>query len=85
MMDLYAIKDKLVGFTGPIAMKNEDVAKRWFTSFCRDKKEKEFTESKYYELWKIGNFNEEKGTIIGLQLSELQLIMEGEQFDERKN
>lgn len=82
MMDIYTIKDKLIGFTGPMAFKNEDVAKRWFTAFCRDKKTKELTDAKYYELWKIGHYNEEKGTIIGMQLSELELIMEGESFDE---
>lgn len=82
-MKIYAIKDKLIGFTGPIAMKNENVAKRWFESFCNTKKTNEHIKTKDYELWEIGEYNDENGTITGYALSELKLIMEGEIFDER--
>lgn len=84
-MKVYAIKDKLIGFTGPIAMKNQDVAKRWFESFCLNKKSTEKIKTKDFELWEIGEYNEDNGTITGYALSELKLIMEGEIFDEPKN
>lgn len=82
---LYSIKDKLVNFTGPIAFQDEKIAIRWFEAFCRKKKAEEYTESKYYDLYEIGAFDPEKGTLTALNQSELKLIKEGEQFDEQKD
>lgn len=84
-MKVYAIKDKLIGFTGPIAMKDENVAKRWFESFCINKKQNEHIRTSDYELWEIGSYNDENGKIDGYSLSEHKLIAEGVIYDERKN
>ena len=78
-LTLYSVRDKLVGFTGPIAMKDDKVAVRWFEAFCEQKKRQEFTEAKYFELYKIGTFNTENAEINPLPFTEL--IREGEQID----
>lgn len=84
-MKVYTIKDKLIGFAGPIAMKNEDVAKRWFESFCINKKTTEHVRTSDFELWEIGTYEEEYGMIDGYNLSGHKLIAEGAIYDERKN
>lgn len=84
IVKLYSVRDKLTGFTGPIAFNEDRVAERWFMSFCRGKKEQELTDAKYYDLYHIGSFDTEKGTIEALPESQLILVKEGEQFDEPK-
>lgn len=78
-LNLYSVRDKLVGFTGPIAMKDDKVAIRWFEAFCQQKKQQEYTEAKYYELYKIGTFDTENAEVTPLPFTEL--IREGEQID----
>ena len=82
IMKLYSIKDKLMEFTGPIAIKDDKVAIRMFNAFCEEKKKKEYTEPKYYDLYCIGEFDSEKGTIKGYEQSQLELIKEGEQNEQ---
>lgn len=82
IMKLYSIKDKLMEFTGPIAVKDDKVAVRMFDSFCASKKAQEYTESKYFDLYCIGEFDSEKGTIKGYEQSQLELIKEGEQNEQ---
>lgn len=82
MLKMYTVKDTLAEFSGPLAFKDENLAKRWFEAFCMNKKNTEYTNPKYFELWEIGHFDPEKGTIIGYQLSELKLIEEGANFNE---
>lgn len=81
ILKLYSVRDKLVGFTGPIAMKDDKVAIRWFEAFCEQKKQKEFTEAKYYDLYCIGTFDTDKAEITGTAVHEIELIREGEQID----
>lgn len=82
---LYSIKDKLMNFTGPIAFPDEKTAVRWFEGECKRRQKLDFTSSKYYDLYEIGTFNPEEGTIVGWQLSQLKLIKEGAEFDEQTN
>lgn len=85
ILKIYVIKDKLVGFGGPIAMQDEKTARRMFESYCKRKKNEEYCEAKYFELYETGTYDTEKGTMVGYPESGLQLIMEGEGFDEQKN
>ena len=51
----------------------------------RRKKEQEYTDGKYFNLYEIGTYDTEHGTIVGYPESQQKLIMEGESFDEQKN
>lgn len=82
---LYSVKDKLIGFTGPIAFRDDKVALRWFESFCKAKKETEYTDPKYYELYCVGTFDDTDGQTTGSTKAEMELIKEGEAFNEPKN
>lgn len=77
-MNVYTVRDKLIGYTGPMAFKDDKVAIRWFESFCKAKKEQEYTETKYFDLYRIGQFNNETGEIIPVTPTEL--VREGEQI-----
>lgn len=79
-MNVYTVRDKLVGFTGPLAFEDNKVAERWFEAFCKQKKQNEYTEAKYYELYKIGTYDHETAKIEGTY--PIELVKEGEQFDE---
>ncbi len=81
ILNLYSVRDKLVGYTGPIAMKDNKVAIRWFEAFCKQKRENEYTEAKYFDLYRVGEFNTDNGEINELPVSKMELIREGEQFD----
>ena len=81
ILKLYSVRDKLVGFTGPIAMKDDKVAIRWFEAFCAQKKQQEYTEAKYYDLYCIGTFDTDKAELQGTAVHEIELIREGEQID----
>lgn len=82
ILKIYAVKDKLVGFGGPMAFKDDKVAERWFEAFCKSKKEQEFTEAKYFDLYFTGLFDTESGVITGNNPTEVKLIREGEAFNE---
>lgn len=59
-MEMYAIKDRLTGFTTPIPLSNDEVALRWF---------KELTETDTsvrvspddYSLYHMGTYDSETG------------------------
>lgn len=79
-MNVYTVRDKLIGYTGPLAFQDDKIAERWFQAFCKQKKDQEYTESKYYELYKIGTYDQETAKIDGIY--PIELVKEGEQFDE---
>lgn len=73
---LYAIKDKLTEYQAPIPFKDDKVAIRWFEAICKQKKESEYTDPKYYDLYCIGQYDSEKGEIAPIMPAEL--VREGE-------
>ena len=82
---VYSIKDKLTNFTGPIIFNEEKIAERFFESWCKRKKAEEYTDARYYDLYEIGTFDTEKGTIVGYPEAQLKLIREGNTYDEQRN
>lgn len=85
IMKVYTIKDTLGSFGAPLTFTDEANAKRTFAAIIRRKKEQEYTEGKYFNLYEIGTYDTEHGTIVGYPESQQKLIMEGESFDEQKN
>ncbi len=81
IVKLYSIRDKLTGYNPPIAFKDERIAQRWFESFCKQKREQEYIEPKYYELYEVGTFDTENGSGNIYELGQNKLIKEGEQFE----
>lgn len=81
IVKLYSIRDKLTGYNPPIAFKDERVAQRWFESFCKQKKDQEYIEPKYYELYEVGIFDTDNGSGSVYELGQNKLIKEGEQFE----
>lgn len=84
ILKLYSVRDKLTGFTGPIGFKDDKVATRWFEQMCRQKKDQEYAEAKYFDLYCVGIFDTETGITTGKTQSEIELVREGEQLDEPK-
>ena len=82
IMKVYCVKDTLGAFGAPLTFTDEQNAIRTFQAICRQKKEREYTDAKYFNLWEIGTYDTEKGTIVGYSESQLKLIKEGEQYDE---
>lgn len=65
IMEMYSIKDELNGYTPAIPIMSEDLAKRYF----KDQYEGNVTiknSPKDFSLWKMGTFDTESGTFIGL-------------------
>lgn len=81
IVKLYSIRDKLTGYNPPIAFKDERIANRWFESFCKQKKDQEYIEPKYYELYEVGTFDTENGSGSIYEQGQNKLIKEGEQFE----
>lgn len=81
IVKLYSIRDKLTGYNPPIAFKDERIAQRWFESFCKQKKDQEYIEPKYYELYEVGTFDTENGSGSIYEQGQNKLIKEGEQFE----
>lgn len=64
---MYCIKDTMAGWKEPSLFISEEVAKRDFAVGFKDHPLKD-----YYQLWKIGTYDTESGTIIGIE-PELQM------------
>lgn len=65
ILEMYAIKDELNGFTTPIPINTEEIAKRYFKDQMLGNPT--MTNSKEdFSLWKMGTFDTESGTYIGL-------------------
>ena len=60
---IYTVHDKVIGaYMAPFIMVNEDAAKREFSIMC--KRKPEIAED--LSLWKLGTYEDEKGTVIGV-------------------
>lgn len=69
-------------FTGPIAFNDDKLAKRAFESFIQQKKQTEYLDTKYWDLYCIGEFDSETGVIKGYEKSQHKLVKEGEQNEQ---
>lgn len=81
IQNLYSVKDKLMDYTGPLIFKDDKNAIRWFESKMEELKQKEYTDSKYWDLYKIGQFNLETGELIPPKTHAPELIREGESIE----
>lgn len=80
IVKLYSVKDRLTDFQGPLAFKDEKVAKRWFTQLLASKKAN-FEDPKDFDLYCVGSMDMEKGNVLGTAVQEVELIMKGESLD----
>lgn len=79
--NLYSIKDKLMNFTGPLIFPDDKLAIRWFEQKMRALKEQEYADSKYWDLYIVGQFNDETGEILPPKNHIPELIREGESVE----
>lgn len=78
--DLYSMRDKLSGWSPAIPMPNEEIAKRYFKeqhNYSLTVK----TSPKDFELYRVGTFDTETGVIKGLEPSQFELIVKGEEYE----
>lgn len=80
IIKLYSVKDRLSEFGGPIAFKDEKLAKRWFTQLLASKKAN-YEAPADFDLYCIGSMDTEKGNVLGTAVQEVELIMKGENLD----
>lgn len=59
-MKMYAIKDRLDGFTVPIPFGTDEVAIRWYTTMMETNVDMKHNPSDF-ELWYMGTYDKEKG------------------------
>lgn len=62
IMNLYAIKDELNGFTWPTPIPNDEMAKRHLREMITNNPSMKI-EPKDFSIWRIGEFNTETGLI----------------------
>ena len=67
---VFSIQDILVGFHAPMVAANEMAMKRDFTEWCMNKSENQRADLR---LFKIGDFDDQKGTIEAIDVPELIL------------
>ena len=84
ILGLYSIKDKLTEFQGTMAIQDDKVALRIFEGYCRRQKAENYTDSRYFEIYKLGEMNTETGVINAYTKQEIKLIGEGDQYDEQR-
>ena len=63
-----------------LAGQDEKVALRWFETFCKNKKTAN-ENPKYYDFYKIGEFDENTGVVTGYDKQNLVLLQEGANFE----
>lgn len=74
---MYVVRDTMAGYKEPSLFPNDEVAERDFAiSF------KEHPLKDYYQLWKVGTYDTESGTVIGI---EPELRMKGVDIICKKN
>lgn len=78
-MKLYSIRDRKVNYNTPFEAKNDTVARRSFDATRKAENSMIGMYPEDYELWLIGYFDEEKGTINQLGTYEPKLIMRGDE------
>lgn len=64
IQNLYAIRDQLTGFKAPFIMQNDAVAERAFKNIVNDEKTDIYNDPKYFDLYKVGEFNDESGVLV---------------------
>lgn len=69
---IFSIRDTLMNYSEPSTFYSEDVAKRDFIAGFKNHPNKD-----YYQLWKVGTFDTESGTMVGIVP---ELIMKGADF-----
>lgn len=63
ILEMYALKDELNGFTAPIPFMNEELAKRYLKDqYMSNPTVKNTPED--FSLWKLGDFDTELGRMI---------------------
>lgn len=60
MMEMYAIKDELDGFTTPIPFGNEKIAIRWYLTMQETNVDMNHNKENF-SLWYMGTFNKNTG------------------------
>lgn len=75
MMEMYAIKDELNGFTPPIPLANEETAKRYFREQLKLNPTINIT-PKDFSIWFLGEFNTETGEFYSKEI-EIRLLERG--------
>lgn len=63
-MKIFGIKDTKVGFTNVIMAQNEAVARRYLAEMVRDTNNLISKYNEDYEIYKLGEFNENTGEIM---------------------
>lgn len=61
--DIYSIKDTKVAYATPFYMHNDQEATRAFKALCKDKETNMGKWPQDYELWHIGQWDDELGVI----------------------
>lgn len=70
---VYAIRDQLVGFGNPSIAVNDEVAERQFQIIVNDSNNSISVSPKYYDLYKIGEYDDETGALKPLDLPQMLL------------
>lgn len=68
-MNIYAVKDEIIGFTGSImTARNDEEVTRWFDTIINDTEENQMSKwYKDYSIWCVGNLDKITGEITSQQ------------------
>lgn len=69
---IYCVRDTMIQYYEPSCFISEDIAKREFMNAYKNHPNKD-----YMQLWNIGTYNTESGTIIA---KEPEIVMKGADF-----
>lgn len=78
ILDMYAIKDELNGFTTPIPFMSEEICKRYMKDQVLGNPTMKNT-PEHFSMWKTGTFDTETGTYLELPGGH-KLIVEGTNY-----
>lgn len=70
---VYSIRDQLVGFGQPTIAVNDEVIQRQFKILVNDPNNTISLAPKYYDLYKIGTYDDETGKLEALKQPEMML------------
>lgn len=71
MLNVYSIRDVRSGFLTPTVEQNDYIAARNFANAIMESKGVLFTHASDFQLFRIGEFDSDKGVLIPAQLHEL--------------
>ena len=71
MLNVYSIRDVRSGFLTPTVDQNDYIAARNFANAIMESKGVLFTHASDFQLFRIGEFDSDKGVLIPAQLHEL--------------